>query len=886
MPANELFPAHEETLRNSAIDPNMVRRWGIYSVRTPGDLPDAAVELGSHVPGLLFSLPDPNCQITYQIRADDPPEHQGKYRFPSGEGNILVCWPPMQQPLSSGDYDTVVLVEGTKQCLALTCLAPTKTLVLGISGCFGWKSIAEPDEAVEGLSEITEGKTVYVIFDADIRTNKMVNEAAVGLHEYLTTEAHVKEVRWITLSDPTAKEGLDDYLAKVPEDRRLKSYRELIRRSVKNVPTLSKPGERHTSLQGFTPNEELMAFTKLISAKDGAIIGEEVFFNALVRISESMTVVNDLIRQADGSPKHLGVRVTLEVRSQVLGDESSYITIPYDELRDFEAWVQRLPRGAAASILMPAPGKPTSDLVNTIKMYRADERNVVTGYARLGWTIHQEQPYYLYSGGAIGPNGNTDAVRGVLEGPASKVRFRDLMEIAPTLVESVRASFSPIRFLHKPALWKTLVGANAFVTAGFEPKGMLFFFGEPGSGKTHLAQGATSFYSPDYAPEHEIMASLEGTDNAITSLTVGFHNAFLLFDDAHPVKNQNKREKQYDMIDSLSRIAYSGGSVGKMRGRWDSRTQSMKQAEVSADRPFIMITAEFQPYGEDARSQLERMFLVRIRETDTFYSLEEADGEIYPGFDRPMKGAHALESLGERGILNDAMAGYIQWIANQMMEYANSPETVLTDWKDKRLNELAAAISTDFPEDGTRLRENVRTYLVGWIMWLNYATDIGAITGEEAMTYLESYRVELRQMIEEYKKSALDKTTYGFQQIIDSIVAREAAGELVIARSWKQDEDSDRRSISAKPNAITVGSYVRARGSRGDGVAIILPLLASSLRQDATLLAQMLDRNGVEKGYVFNLNNKKVRGWFIPKSLWIGEETGSNDNEMSDESTL
>jgi len=885
LPTNELNPEHEAVLISSAIDPGMAKRWNIRSVQTPADLPAGAEELGTHVPGILFPLPDINGDILDQVRADVVPPNRGKYCFPSGTGNILVCWPTMQHRFVSGDYENVVIVEGTKQCLALSCLNPPNTLVVGISGCFGWQSSTESDGAVEGLDSVAAGKTVYVIFDADVRTNKNVNNAAIGLQEYLIETARARAVQWVTLRDASAKEGLDDYLAKFPVERRLKEYRDLIRRSAKKVPALRQDGDPGSRPQGLVPNEEKLAFVKAITSKDGTVVGEEVVFNALVRISETMSITNDLMTQADGSPKSLGVRVTLEVRSEVLGDDSVYINIPYSELDDFKTWTQRLPWGAASSLLMPAPGRPTADLVNAIKLYRAEERNIVNGYARLGWTMHQEQPHYLCSGGAIGPGGYTTSVRGVLEGAASKVRFPDLGEIdRDALKEAVRASFSPIKFLHRPELWKVLVGAVSFVSAGFEPKGMLFFFGEPGSGKTHLAQGATSFYSPNFAPEHEIMATLEGTDNAITNMVVGFHNALILFDDAHPVKSQTKREKQYEVIDSLSRIAYSGGSANKARGRWDSRTQSMRQPEISTDRPFIMITAEFQPYGEDARSQLERMFLIRIRESDTFYSLEETQHEIYDGLDEPLKGAHALERLGTSGKLNTAMAGYIQWVANQIMAYAKSPSTALVDWREGRIKELVSSISRDFADDNVRLRENVRTYMVGWILWLSYASEIEAISAEEAMIYLEAFRVELRNLMNEYKASALDKTTYGFQQIIDGIVAREAAGELVIIRSWK-DDDAKQRGFAAKANAVVVGSYIKARGNRGDGVAMSLELLAKALNQDKVLLAQMLDRNGVEKNYPFSLNGKTVRGWFIPRQLWEGYET-SEDADDYDESAL
>lgn len=866
MPSNYLTEAHKEILRKSAIDPERALHWGITSVEMPEDLPRGTEELATHVPGILFPIPDPFNNKSFQLRADNAGENFGKYRFIAGDGASLACWPSMNDMISgNAEYSQVVIVEGTKQCLALASLKPPHTLVVGIAGCWGWKNQEEDDAAVDELDRLVAGKNVYVLFDADIRTNENVNQAAKALQEYLTQtiSAPAKEVRWIALGDAKNKEGIDDFLGKVPAPERLKEFNRLRARAAKKVPSMQD--QRRTQLQGLNANEDMRAFTKVSYSKDGDIVNEEVAFNALVRITESMTVVNDLIRQPDGSPKHLGVRVTLEVSSPVLGDQSSYISVPYDELRDFESWVQRLPRGAAASILIPAPGRPTNDLVNAIKMYRADEREVVNGYARLGWIMHNGQPHYLYSGGAIGPDGNTTSVRGVLEGPASKVRFRDLTEVDDQLKEAVRASLSPIAFLHHPELWKTLVGAAAYVGAGFEPKGMLFFFGEPGSGKTHLAQGATSFFSPDYAPGHEIMASLEGTDNAITSLTIGFHNAFLLFDDAHPVKNLNKRDRQYDMIDSLSRIGYSGGSVGKMRGRWDNRTQSIKQAEVSSDRPFIMITAEFQPYGDDARSQLERMFLIRIRRDDTFLSLAEMEDQVVPGLDETMSGAKALETLGEKGVFNDAMAGFLRWIANRITEYSSDEDHMLERWRLDKLRELSDGIKGDFKDDGTRLVENVRTYLVGWIMWLEYAADIGAISHTEALDLLNSYRAELMDLKEQYTTSALDTTSYGFGQLVNEIQARRAAGELVIARSWS---DREKVLIPTKANAVTVGAYVKGTKTHGEGVALSIPLLAQALHQDKVLIAQMLDRNGVNKNHVFKLNDQSIRGWFFPRELW------------------
>ncbi len=892
MPKTTINATHQAILEKSAIDKWSAQSVGIFSVEKASDLPRDLAWMKNHVPGLVFPLRGVNNQdVIFQIRADNPEEGTPKYLFPANSAPGLIVWGPMLDKLD-GDYDSVMIVEGTKQSLAVSMLNPPADLVVvGIAGCWGWlspKSGADAIGAVDGLSELVADKMVYVCFDADIASNQSVHNAAVQLNDVLT-DFRARAVHWVQLGGSKDKIGLDDHLGRFnsPQER-LAELKRLLRKAKDRIPTLRKTVPSQLPL-GVVVDEDDMSIVEIgRPAKDGDEPSRRILLGCIPVVKDTTTIINDLVdeRNAEGETrvKTLGAYLTLEVSSKALGDEPYQISIPYEDLPDTNKWIQQLPSGVAIDIVTP-PRRSSDEnkVVNAIKQHRTTERHYVTGVARLGWKMHQGQPCYLFSGGAIGPHGLVQDLRGILTGTAAKVAFRDPSSIKPDdLRTAVRASLVPISFLHKPGLWKLLVGAVAFSTAGFNPKGMLFIYGEPGSGKTHLAQGATAFLTTAFSPGREIMASLEGTDNAIISLSQGIHNSILLFDDVHPAKQQRKRDALSDLIDSLSRVGYSGGTAAKMRAGWDVKRQAVKLPIVTDNRPFIMITAEFQPYGDDARSQLERMFLVRVRHNDTFLSLAEAEGQLYEGFSKPMSGAHALEEIAMSGKLNDALGGFISWIANQMVEALppaaeKTGVTPLDYWKGTYLDNLSKEILQDFQEDDTRLAENVRTYLVGWWLWLAYAHELGAVSTTEVKTLMDSFRLELREMADTYRNSSLRQIKHGFGQMIEEIQAMEVAGEIVILD--RKVGGKPQRNPFVKQNAIVVGAYIgkRKNGQEG-GVCLSIPLLAKALRKDTSHVATLLDHSDVIKSYLFRMNDRVTRGWFIPNTLW---EASGEDQDPS-----
>jgi putative DNA primase/helicase len=141
-----------------------------------------------------------------QLRPDVPKEDDKgrpiKYRFPAGAKMIL------NRLRDCGDGPALI-VEGTKQQYAALSHAPEDHAVYGLSGCWSW---------VDADLTWAMDRDVYVLFDGDVTTNKDVHQAATEFAEKLDLSG-ARSVRYVRTT-ARGRDGLDDVLAKLPEDKR------------------------------------------------------------------------------------------------------------------------------------------------------------------------------------------------------------------------------------------------------------------------------------------------------------------------------------------------------------------------------------------------------------------------------------------------------------------------------------------------------------------------------------------------------------------------------------------------------------------------------------------------------------------------------------------
>lgn len=236
-------PEHADFLTSQAVDIELAARLGVRSLTQRSDNPQEGVWVNwSNHPAILFPWTSPDGRVEYQVRADNPTQdtrgRDRKYVF--RKDMVPVLWAVHEVP----DPKTVVIIEGTKQCLAGASYAPPETSVYGIAGCRSWQTDGQP---IPDLA-VVDGREVVVILDADAAENPQVYQAGIELSEALAMEGATR-VTFGRLPGG-GKSGLDDILSTRPADRRA-VYLDRLIRSAKPKPADAKPkGKQKAAPEG------------------------------------------------------------------------------------------------------------------------------------------------------------------------------------------------------------------------------------------------------------------------------------------------------------------------------------------------------------------------------------------------------------------------------------------------------------------------------------------------------------------------------------------------------------------------------------------------------------------------------------------------------------
>ena len=168
-------------------------------------------------PGILMPLwgVDGKGVVGYQFRPDNPRLNAKgkpvKYETPLGASNHLDCPPRCQKQLKD-PLIPLWITEGIKK---VDCLATLGETVLGVTGVWNWKGKNE----VGGITITNDfdyialnGRTVYIVYDSDLITNRSVMLALRRLAEHLSSKG--AKVFIVHLPQDSAnKVGIDDFIA-------------------------------------------------------------------------------------------------------------------------------------------------------------------------------------------------------------------------------------------------------------------------------------------------------------------------------------------------------------------------------------------------------------------------------------------------------------------------------------------------------------------------------------------------------------------------------------------------------------------------------------------------------------------------------------------------
>lgn len=169
--------------------------------------------------GMIFKWTD-GTRAVDQARIDDQHRKPGapRYLWPEDEPLVINHF---REPQNG---EPIILAEGTMQHLAVASWTDQKIGVFGIVGCRGWSKC--------DLSW-AEDRDVIVLFDADMSSNRDVHDAARGLMAALELEG-ARTVKFVPPPGST-KEGIDDVLARRPEDTRARYLVRLLAKASEKI---------------------------------------------------------------------------------------------------------------------------------------------------------------------------------------------------------------------------------------------------------------------------------------------------------------------------------------------------------------------------------------------------------------------------------------------------------------------------------------------------------------------------------------------------------------------------------------------------------------------------------------------------------------------------
>lgn len=878
-----ITPNHAEILKKSGISLEQAKEWGIFSCLTNDGLDKTGLAHfgGNGYTGIVFPLHQADGTVSYQMRLDD--EHvndqRGKYLQESGRGAILNV--PRSRVHLVGTADKVLITEGTKQTIAASLYAPEDWLIIGIQGCHNFSKAGVP---VEELGELVrEGADVVIVFDADWKTNFNVWSAASDLQSHLEVAIGTKKPRIATIPG-SGKAGLDDSLGAnpIPEKR----ADQLLRIIEAATPNLGRRPKRKLETRNANagPSElKVLMEDGIITRQvaDGDDSRTEIALAAAARIIEAEAHIDP--DDGEASSQVLKLQVTVKIRE---GEEetlrSVYVRVPSSRLSSLGDWLDRLPNGIGVSI--PRSTKPDDEVANAIRQQSFDIVNIAV-VPHTGWTFDVEESVWRWcdGNGAIGAGDKVTRLRGE---PAS----RDFQAINLPLAydadgRAVKGLTSFIRsfvmardlfYDDKRISWDVGVAGWGLSFLGVVPNASVCYFGPPSSGKSTIAQTLASSLNPGWAPKTgAAMATFNARPAGMDLLPNGLQHCFLHVDDLKPESDKASMAAALKAFDALLRRAH--GSGGAVRGEVNRASDSLGVRKVDGAAPFMIITGEEIPSGEGfAQSGLDRALFISVQPKSQLKGPEQLA---------------ELEMMGRSGNLRYVTAAYLQWIAANINaigedvdesdpEYV-APEGRFDAWKvgvDDARNKLYSKGSTSkiFPDDvrvSDRAALLAASLVTGYNSVLEFATDLAAISEEEAEQLAAEFSESLREQVLTHTNSVmggnLTRADQALAQIRNAVSSRQVSIDAADLNNSRPLIGKKEEIQGVEVMVINHAAAAKAIGYPGGGLAL------STALSDIALP----DKHG-KKTRTLTVGDARVQTCVIPLSVWNSHQDGDEEETV------
>ena len=393
-----------------------------------------------------------------------------------------------------------------------------------------------------------------------------------------------------------------------------------------------------------------------------------------VRLCNFTAHISEVISRDDGSG-------LIERVFVVNGNRGAQLTVPAKEF-DAMHWVTA-EWGPYAAV---DPGRDRVQRAATaIKELSETESRTV--YAQLGWRKIDGQWLYIHAGGAIGAEGPVD---GYEVDPGDGLAHYMLPPVQ-RLNKAILASLSMIDM--GTAATALACAAYRAPTAEFFPITVSVFLHGPTGGYKSAIEGCGLAHWGSYWDGIVFPASWSSTANYLERRAFAAKNSMLVIDDFNPKGTQYEVSAEHSKADRLMRA--QGNLSGRGRLNPDSTFRP-----TYAPRGLMVASGEDLPRGESLRA---RLVAIRV-----------APGDI----DRDR--LTELQAAAADGLLAEAMAGYVQWLAARADD--------LPRW----LAEVRQNLRDQWRELGhARTPDNLANLITGLELFLSFAVDAGVISGDE-----------------------------------------------------------------------------------------------------------------------------------------------------------
>ncbi|MGZ8227983.1 MAG: hypothetical protein ACXWT3_15310, partial [Methylococcaceae bacterium] len=328
-----------------------------------------------------------------------------------------------------------------------------------------------------------------------------------------------------------------------------------------------------------------------------------------------------------------------------------------------------------------------------------------------GWKKIEGQWRYLHHAGALGATDNLDSISVDVDGGGAMHRYRyALHEINP--IVAIKASLRLLEAVPEFPEIGYLLLATTYRAPTYQCHRIdqvTYLSGKTGAGKSELTALMLAHFGEFSA--RDFPANWEDSP---TDLEMKAHHAkdsLFVIDDFKPVGGKSGVEKLHAKADRILRGA--GNQAG--RGR---RSATLEARPAYYPRGFIVSTGEDIPRGESLRA---RMVIVEVKKGDIDFAV-----------------ITELQQAAANGLLQNAMSGFIQWLAPQVDELSSKLKVTIADYRQRDNLQFSHRRGVD----------NFANLMIGLTLFADYALQNGVITADQHCDLLKNGETHLSKLMD------------------------------------------------------------------------------------------------------------------------------------------